>query len=145
MVTPPKPCADMGLFSKTPKPNPKITVEGIDIEFHRDHEWWEFTYRETEFVSFDPALVLPTRAELDAILATLESLQPEIRTRLKKGLSEWGHNSKLDDGETYSVDVKDFAKERTFSVSWSDGASWGDMGVDFTIRDNAIIDESWGD
>src|SRR6185295_17299423 len=122
----------MGLFSKTPKPNPKLTVEGIEIEFHRDHEWWGFTYHGTEFSSFEPVLILPAKAEIDSILRTLESLKPEMRTRLKKGLSEWGE-SKLDDGETYSVDVKDFARERTFSVSWSDGASWGDMGVDFTI------------
>ena len=134
----------MGLFSKTPKPNPKITVEGVEIAFHRDHEWWEFTYRGTEFSSFESSLTLPTKAELDSILDALESLKPEMRTRLKKGLSEWG-DLKLDDGESYSVNVQDFAAERTFTVSWSDGASWGDLGADFTIKDRAIIDESWGD
>ncbi len=112
--------------------------------FDRDHEWWQFAYRGTEFLSFEPVLVLPTKAQLDSILSTLESLMPELRNRLKKGLSEWG-DAMLDDGETYSVDVKDFANDGTFSVSWSGGASWGDMGVDYTIKDHAIIDESWGD
>jgi len=134
----------MGLFSKTPKPNPKITFEGIEFSFHGDHEWWKFTYRGTEFSSFEPVLILPTKAQLDSILSTLESLMPELRTRLEKGLREWSY-SKLDDGETRWVDVKDFAKDGTFSVSWSGGASWGDMGVDFTIKGHEIIDESWGD
>ena len=134
----------MGLFSKTPKSNPKIIVEGIEIEFHRDLEWWGFTYRRTEFSSFELSLTLPTKAELDAILKTVESLKPEMRSRLQKGLREWA-DSKLDDGESYTVDVKDFATGRTFEVSWSGGASWGDLGVDFTIKDHAIIDEAWGD
>jgi len=134
----------MGLFSKTPKPNPTITVEGMEITFQREHEWWEFTYRGTEFCSFEPALKLPTKSELDAILDSLEALKPEMRSRLQKELREWG-DAKLDDGETYSVDVQDYAAERTFTVSWSGGASWADLGVDFMIKDGAIIDESWGD
>jgi hypothetical protein len=134
----------MGLFSKTPKPDPKISFEGIEFTFHRGDEWWEFTYRGTEFLSFEPVLVLPTKAQLDSILSTLDSLMPELRTRLKNGLSEWGE-SKLDDGEKYFVDVQEFAKDGTFSVSWSDGASWGDMGVEYTIQGHEIVDESWGD
>lgn len=35
----------MRLFSRTPKPNPKITVEGIEFTFNRDYDFWEFTYR----------------------------------------------------------------------------------------------------
>ena len=134
----------MGIFSKTPKPNPKISFEGVEFTFQRDHEWWEFTYRGTEFCSFEPVLTLPTKTQLDSILSTLESLMPELRKRLEKGLSEWS-DSKLDDGETYSVDVKEFTRDGTFSVSWSGGASWGDMGVEYTIKDRAILDESWGD
>lgn len=134
----------MGLFTKTPKPNPKITFEGIEFTFHRDDEWWEFTYRGTEFISFGPALILPTKAQLDSILSTLQSLMPELRMRLEKGLSEWS-DGKLDDGEKYSVDVREFAKDGTFSVSWFDGASWGDMGAEYTIKGQVIVDESWGD
>jgi hypothetical protein len=47
--------------------------------------------------------------------------------------------------ESYSINVQDFATDKTFTVSWSDGASWEDLGVDFTIKDHAITDESWGD
>ena len=136
---------NMGIFSKTPKPNPKITVEGVEITFHLEYTgWWAFTYRGAEFTSFESALTLPTKMELDAILETLESLKPEMRTRLQKVLSEWG-GSRLDDGESYSIDVQNFASDKTFTVSWSDGASWGDLGVDFTIKNHTITDESWGD
>ena len=134
----------MGIFSKTPKSNPKLTVEGMDITFHHEYGGWAFTYRGTEFSSFERALTLPTTVELDSILSTVESLKPEMRTRLQKGLSEWG-DSKLDDGESYSINVQDYAADKTLTVSWSDGASWGDLGVEFTIRDHAIVDESWGD
>jgi hypothetical protein len=134
----------MGLFSKTPKPNPMITIEGIEVTFHQKYGGWQFTYRGTEFTSFESTLALPTKLELDSIVDTLEALKPEMRTRLQMGLSGWG-DSKLDDGESCSVNVQDFAIDKSFTVSWSDGASWGDLGVVFTIRDNAIIDESWGD
>ena len=30
-------------------------------------------------------------------------------------------------------------------VSWSDGSTRGDMGIDFTIQNHAIAVESWGD
>jgi hypothetical protein len=105
----------MGIFSKTPKPNPKIAFEGIEFTFHRDHEWWEFTYRGAEFCSFVPTLSLPTKAELDSIVSTVESLKPEMRKRLAKGLAEWGDDSKLDDGETYSISVEEFTADRSFS------------------------------
>jgi hypothetical protein len=98
-----------------------------------------------EFTSFGPTLMLPTKAELDSIFGALESLRLEIRTRLQKGLSEWGDGSKLDDGESCTVNVQDYATDKSFMVTWSDGISWGDLGVDFTIKDYAIIDESWGD
>ena len=135
----------MGLFSKTPKSNPKITVEGIDITFHQEYGGWTFTYRGAEFASFESALSLPTKAELDSILNTVESLKPELRKRLQKGLSEWGNGCKLHDGESYSINVQSFAADKSFTVSWSNGASWGDLGVDFTIKDHAITDELWGD
>lgn len=136
--------ADMGFFSKTPKLNPKITVGGIEITFHQEYGGWTFTYRGVEFSSFESALTLPTKAELDSILNTIESLRPEMSERLEKGLKTWG-DSKLDDGESFCINVQNFATDQSFTVSWSGGASWGDLGVDFTIKDNAITDESWGD
>jgi hypothetical protein len=71
-----------------------------------------------------------------------------MRSRLKKTLSEYSEQEmdmKLDDGESYSMDLDEFAKEGTLIVSWSGGASWGDLVADFTIKKGAIIDESWGD
>ena len=135
----------MGLFFKTPKPNPKLTVEGTEVAFNQDYGGWEFRYRGTDVSSFQPTLTLPSKLDLDSILDTLESLKPDMRTKLQKGLREWGEGSKLDDGESCSVDVQNFATDNSFIVSWSDGASWGDLGVDFTIKDQAIVDESWGD
>ncbi len=135
----------MGLFSETPKTNPKVIVEGVEIIFQLEHEWWEFTHRGSEFCSFGSALTLPSKAQLDGILNTLESLKPEMRSRLKKGLIEWGDDSKPDDGELYSVNVQDFIVKGTFEVSWSGGKSWGDLGLEFTIKGDAIIDEAWGD
>jgi hypothetical protein len=136
----------MGLFSRAAKPNPKIIVDGIDIEFYRDQEWWGFTYRGIKFASFELSLMLPTKVELAGILATVDSLKAEMRSRLKKGLSEWGDGDvKLDDGESCLVDLAKFVSEKTFIASWSGGRSWGDVGVDFTIKDQVIIDEAWGD
>ncbi len=86
---------------------------------------------------------MPSKAELDTILADLESLKLEVRSRLQKGVIDSG--LKLDDGETFMVDIKDFAADKTFIVTWSDGASWGDMGADFIIKNRQIIDEAWGD
>jgi hypothetical protein len=71
-------------------------------------------------------------------------LMPEMQERLKNGLEKWG-SAKPDGKETYLVDIKDFAKEGTFSVCWSGGEVWGDMGVDFVIKDNKIFKEFWGD
>jgi hypothetical protein len=68
-----------------------------------------------------------------------------MRKRLAKGLAECGEGCKLDDGETCSISLQEFATDRSLSVSWSDGASWGDLGVEFTIKDHAIVDEGWGD
>ena len=135
----------MGLFSKTPKATPKVVVEGMEVVFQPEGEWWEFRYRGTEFWSFGSTLMLPGKAELDEIVETIEVLKPEMRSRLMKGLDEWGEGAKLDDGETYHVDLKNLGTEGTFDVSWSDGASWGDLACDFTIKDGVIIDEGWGD
>src|SRR5215475_1372740 len=106
---------NMGLFSKTPKAIPKVAIEGIEIAFHQEYGGWEFRYRGTKFLSFEPSLTLPPKAELDAILDTVESLKPEMGTRMQKGLSEWGDsNSKLDDGESYSINVQHFAADKSF-------------------------------
>jgi hypothetical protein len=134
----------MGFFSKSPKPNPQITFEGIEFTFHAEDEWWEFVYRGIEFCSFGPSVSLPGKAELDAIVDTVNFLQPEMRKRLSKGVAEWG-NGKLDEGETFSVNLENYSSDKSFVVTWAEGASWADMGVDFTIRNKDIVDETWGD
>lgn len=134
--------AAMGLFSKTPKPDPTIIVDGIEIVFQQG-QFWRFTYRETEFLLFESRLIMPSKAELDEIVKAVESLKPEMRSRMQEGLQKWG--GKLNDGESHSVILDQFAAEKTFGVEWSDGASWGDMGVEFIIKDQGIIDEFWGD
>lgn len=134
----------MGFFSRTPKPDLKLSFEGIEFTVRRDEEWWEFTYQGVEFSSFSTKLVLPAKAELDSILGTITSLKPEMRKRLAEELSAW-EGTKLDDGESYYLDVKDYVTDKSFIVTWCDGASWGDLGVDFTIKDGVIVDESWGD
>jgi hypothetical protein len=122
----------MGLFSKM-KSNARIVVEGVEIEFDRAREFWNFLYRGTEFSSHGNSLILPSKAELDAILDTLNGLKSTMKASLKKGFNQ-ELNSKVDDGESYLVDVKTFVTERSFVVSWIGGKSWGDMGVDFTIN-----------
>jgi hypothetical protein len=134
----------MGLFSKNPKSNPAITVEGIQITFDLHHKLWEFTYLATDFVAYSHDFTLPPRADLDSILKTIEALKPEMLARLQKEFADWD-DAKLNDGESYVVNVHDFTAEKSFIVSWSDGKSWGDMGVDFTIQNQTIIYECWGD
>jgi hypothetical protein len=41
--------------------------------------------------------------------------------------------------------LQDFATDKSFEISWFGGASWGDMGVEFTIKDGVILQENWGD
>lgn len=137
----------MGLFSRTPKANPKITAQGIEIEFCRSLEVWRFSYRGIDFLSCETSLVLPSIAELDTLLATVEALMPEMKSRLRKGLAEW-LDTKPDQGESFLVDIGNYATEGSIRVAWSnetESGGWGDMGADFKIKDRAIIDESWGD
>ncbi|MEO0793596.1 MAG: hypothetical protein AAFX93_00455 [Verrucomicrobiota bacterium] len=134
----------MGLFTKKPKLTPTITIEGIKVSYDTDQNWWEFTYREQEFISFSPQLDMPSLDDLNAILSSVATLAPEMLERLEKGWKEW-EEVKMDDGESFSINIEDFSREASFEVSWSGGASWGDMGVDFTIKHEKIVDESWGD
>ncbi len=134
----------MGLCSRKPKANPKITVDGIEIAYHSDHEWWEFDYRGLKFCAYETSLILPAKHELDWVVESVESLKPELRKRLVKGLAEWS-DAKVDDGESCSVNLGDFTAGNSFSIGWSDGVSWGDLGVEFAIKNGQIVDESWGD
>lgn len=116
----------MGLFSK-PKPNPKIIVEGIEIGFDLKHDIWSFKLRDIEFMAVENLFKLPAKPELETILAEIEALKPEMRSRLAKELAGWP-NSKLDTGESYLVDITEFGQDRSFRVCWSNDPKWGDMG-----------------
>src|SRR5690242_3909188 len=83
-------------------------------------------------------LSFPRRHRFQSILADTENLQPEMIQRLSIEV-------KANDGETFLINLTDLHAPDSFEVSWSSGKSWGDVGVDFTIRNHAITDESWGD
>lgn len=135
----------MGFFSrKLPLPTPGITVNGLEIQCSQPDGYWSFSYRGTDFHASNRSFVLPSTTDLDSILASIEALMPEMRSRLVKGLEGWG-DARLDSGESLSVELSDFATDRSYCVTWSDGEGWGDMAADFTIRDGTIVDEGWGD
>ncbi len=132
-------------FFQKPKQQPdgKIIVEGVQITYRPEHCEWQFTYRDIEFCTYGLTIILPSKCELDRILLTIESLKPELRSRMQESLS--GYGAKLDDGELMSISLAGFSEDRSFRVSWSTGESWADLGVDFTIRDQKIVAEEWAD
>lgn len=134
----------MGFFSKGTKANPVIETEGVRIEYDPEIECWQFSHKSNDFVAYATALVLPTQEQLASILADIIKLRPEMAQRMAKGCTV-SKGVRTNDGETYLVNVTDFCAQGTFVVSWSGGKSWGDMGVDFTITNHEIADESWGD
>lgn len=132
------------VFSRTHRPNPVIGTQGLRIEYHLEHDLWKFSYEGTHFISYGSMFSCPTQAQLDTILSDIDRLRPEMIQRLAHGWKDY-EGVKLDDGEVFSVNLTDFTSERTFDISWSRGPTWGDMIIDFTIKDHAIINESWGD
>src|SRR5690349_41041 len=128
----------MGLFSKKSKANPAVEIDGIKIEYDLANEYWQFSRKGADFVAYSATFIIPSEALLSSILADIENLQPEMIQRLSKEV-------KANDGETFLINLTDLHAQDSFEVSWSSGKSWGDMGVDFTIRNHAITDESWGD
>lgn len=134
----------MGLFSKKPKAKPTINVDGIAVSLDPKFNMWEFTYSDHKFFTYASDLHMPARDELDGILADIAELKPEMLQRLEKGWSEWD-DVKVNDGESYSINLDTFGSERSFGVSWTDGATWGDMEIIFWVRNHQIADESWDD
>ena len=134
----------MGLFSKKANQHPSIETQGLRIVYHLDHEWWEFGLQDTNFISHGSTFSCPTQAQLALILSDIAKLRPEMIQRLAKGWNGW-KGVRMNDGEEYSVNLTDFHSDGGFEVSWSGGATWGDMGINFKIKDHAITDELWGD
>lgn len=134
----------MGLFSSKPKAKPTITASGLQIEYDTGNECWQFRHQSTEFIAFGPSFVLPSDERLSAILGDIRALLPEMEARIEKEFSETPE-VKTKDGETYMVDLSGGDAPDVYVVSWSGGASWGDLAVDFTIKNHGIINEAWGD
>ena len=104
-----------------------------------------FVYREKEFYCFDAELTLPSQPQINSLLAGLAALDNDMKPRIKNGLKQWtGGAAKFDDGEKYIIDVTGFA-QGSIVAKWSGGKSWGDMGVDFSIKNGSIVEEDWGD
>lgn len=135
----------MGLFSKKPKAIPKINVEGIAVFYDPNHESWEFHYRETDFVVYQPQFTFPPKEELDNIINDVVELTPEMIERITSWWRENGTKANTGQGLSYMIELGKFSEEKTIHIMWSGDDSWGDMGVEYTIKDRRVIDESWGD
>jgi hypothetical protein len=134
----------MGFFSRKPQPNPTIELGGIPITYNVEHEWWSFTHESVDLISYGPQFKMPSQEHLEQILEDLTRLTPEMKSRLVKGWKEWG-DVKVDDGETFTIDLTELDKQGTYEITWSGGSLWGDMGIDFVIQNGKIEDEVWGD
>ena len=134
----------MGLFSKKAKVNPVVETQGLQIQYDAENEIWQFSYKGADFIVYGTTLVVPSLERLAGIQTDIDRLRPEMSRRLAEGWKD-SKDVKTNDGESYLVNLTDLHSSGTFEVSWSGGESWGDVGVDFTISNHEITDESWGD
>ncbi len=135
--------AFMGLFSKDKKENPRISFHGVEFTFFEEAAW-RFSFGGVDFWFHGRAFHCPTLGELEQITGTLAALEPEMTGRARKGVEEWGEGATLENIER-SADLSEWPTDGTVWVTWSDGDGWGDMAVDFEVKDGAIISEGWGD
>lgn len=134
----------MGIFSKKNKAKPVVETQGLRIEYDPENEIWQFTHKGADFVAYGATIVVPSLEHLATIQADIDRLRPEMTRRLAEGWKD-SKDVKTNEGETYLVNLTDLHSLGSFEVSWSEGESWGDMGIDFTIKNHEITDESWGD
>ena len=134
----------MALFSKKPKIKPTVETQGLRIEFDSESEIWQFSDKGMDFVVYGSTCAAPSPEQLMEIQADVTRLRPDMTRRLGEGLRNC-EGAKMNDGESILVNITDFQSQGAFEVCWSGGESWGDMGVDFTIKNHEITDESWGD
>jgi hypothetical protein len=134
----------MGIFSKKIKAKPVVETQGLRIEYDPEDEIWQFTHNGADFVAYGTAFVVPSLERLSTIQADIDRLRAEMTRRLAEGWKD-SKDVKTNDGESYLVNLTDLHSQGSFEVSWSGGESWGDMGIDFTISNHEITDESWGD
>ena len=134
----------MGLFTKKTKIKPVVETQGLRIEFDSEYEIWQFNDGGINFVVYGPVCEAPSRDQLGEIRSDINRLRPEMAQKVAHGLKDY-EGVKTNDGETFVVNITDLQSQGTFDVCWSGGESWGDMGVDFTIKNHEIKEESWGD
>lgn len=134
----------MGLFSKKTRGRPAVETQGLRIEFEPDEEVWQFKDRDVEFVIYGATCPVPSPEQLAQVHADISRLHAEMLRKLVEGWKEW-KGVRMNDGETFLVNITDLQSQGTFDVCWSGGKSWGDMGIDFAIKAHEIIDEFWGD
>lgn len=134
----------MSLFSKEPKVQPTIETQGLRIEFDSENGIWQFSDRGFDYVIYGSRCAAPSPEQLSEIHTDINRLRPEMTRRLVEGLRDC-QGAKMNDGETFLVNPTDFQSQAAFEVCCSGGESWGDMGIDFTIENHEITDESWAD
>lgn len=134
----------MGLFRKTPKPDPSIQIGESRIRYSVKHEHWAFTYKNKEFCAYASSFVWPGAGRLDQIIEDFERLQSQMMERIRSG-KEIGGGLPMGVGESVLITLHSLETEGTFEVGWSGGEKWGDMGIDFVVKDGTIIEEFWGD
>lgn len=132
----------MGFFSKKPKPYPTIHIGEIRVNYDPESISWDFQYNGIEFISYRAEFHMPTPSQLDSMITDIESLRGEMISRIEK--NEFG-KYRVNSGERFLVNLDYFNDEGTCIVSWSNDEYWGDMAVDFDIKDHIIVEENWGD
>ena len=134
----------MALFSKKLKIKPTVETQGLRIEFDSENEIWQFRDGDFDFVVYGETCAVPSPEQLRDIRAVINRLRPEMTRRLAEGLRDC-EGAKINDGETFLVNLTELQSQGAFEVCWSGGESWGDMGIDFAIKNHEITDESWSD
>jgi len=134
----------MNFFGKKPDSNPQIIFGAIAATYSNKEELWTFEYEGVEHISYGNILRLLNNSALELMRGDVVKLMPEMKYRLELGWKEWG-NVRIGDGESYFINATDFQEKQEYEICWTDGASWGDMSIDFTIKDHQIINEDWND
>lgn len=134
----------MKWFGKGEAIFPEVVHGLIVAAYSPREECWTFKYQDIEYLSWGHRLNLPDESELEAIHNDVLILMPEMKERISLGW-QGQEEAVVDDGEEYFVNITEFRLQDEFGVCWSGGASWGDMGVEFTLHNRRIVGEEWGD
>jgi len=134
----------MNLFGKKSNSEPQVIFGVIAATYSRKEELWTFEYEGVEHISYGHILRLFNSSTLELMRGDVLMLMPEMKQRLEIGWKEWGE-VKINDGGKFFINVTDFQEKQEYQICWAEGASWGDMVIEFTIKDHPIIYEDWND